>query len=204
MDRHVIVICEECGRKYRVDPDRILGRAAGFNCRSCGHSIRVVKPTILSTAPVAPDPAVPLPTEDAPAPPAPESPFRRSGIGLRAKAWLFWFLVPGSLLGASAFLLFDALGAAPGLGGEDVRLVLPALAGGLLVALAVGLAFGLRLVDRIDRLAAAAERAATGAEETVSASNSGDDLDRVAAAVRVLGRRLRSQGGRFPPSRGRE
>ncbi|MCU0564235.1 MAG: zinc-ribbon domain-containing protein [Desulfobacterales bacterium] len=45
MDSRVIVICEECGRKYRVDPNRILGLAAGFSCRSCGHGIRVLKPT---------------------------------------------------------------------------------------------------------------------------------------------------------------
>lgn len=39
----VIVICEECGRKYRIDTGSITGEAAGFSCRNCGHRILVNK-----------------------------------------------------------------------------------------------------------------------------------------------------------------
>ncbi len=39
----VIVICEECGRKYRIDTGSIEGAAAGFSCRNCGHRILVNK-----------------------------------------------------------------------------------------------------------------------------------------------------------------
>lgn len=39
----VIVICEECGRKYRIDTGSIPGEAAGFSCRNCGHRILVNK-----------------------------------------------------------------------------------------------------------------------------------------------------------------
>jgi HAMP domain-containing protein/DNA-directed RNA polymerase subunit RPC12/RpoP len=42
-ERQVIVICEECGKKYSVVPSRIRGRAAGFTCRRCGHRIVVAK-----------------------------------------------------------------------------------------------------------------------------------------------------------------
>jgi predicted Zn finger-like uncharacterized protein len=42
--RQVIVICEECGKKYRVVPSRIRGAAAGFTCSRCGHRIVVAKP----------------------------------------------------------------------------------------------------------------------------------------------------------------
>ena len=43
-ERQVIVICEECGKKYSVALSRIRGSAAGFTCRSCGHRIVVAKP----------------------------------------------------------------------------------------------------------------------------------------------------------------
>jgi DNA-directed RNA polymerase subunit RPC12/RpoP len=39
----VIVICEECGRKFRIDPGSITGEAVGFSCRHCGHRILVNK-----------------------------------------------------------------------------------------------------------------------------------------------------------------
>ena len=40
----MIVICEECGKKYRIDPAKIKGRAASFKCRACAHQIVVSKP----------------------------------------------------------------------------------------------------------------------------------------------------------------
>jgi len=39
----MIVICEECGKKYRVDPSKINGKAASFKCHVCGHVIMVLK-----------------------------------------------------------------------------------------------------------------------------------------------------------------
>ena len=40
----MIVICEECGKKYRIDPTKIKGAAARFKCRVCSHMIMVAKP----------------------------------------------------------------------------------------------------------------------------------------------------------------
>ena len=40
----MIVICEDCGRKYRIDPGRIKGATAKFKCKSCNHVITVTKP----------------------------------------------------------------------------------------------------------------------------------------------------------------
>jgi len=37
----MIVFCEECGKKYRIDPAKIKGTAASFKCRSCSHRIVV-------------------------------------------------------------------------------------------------------------------------------------------------------------------
>ena len=182
MSQHVIVICEECGRKYRVDPGRILGRAAGFSCRSCGHRIRVAKPESAE-----PPPAVPQP----PMPPAATAgpdvrPFRTSGLGLRTKAWLVWFLIPASFLGAAGFLLFDPSATASIIPREDTPLAVAALGAGLIASLVGGLAYGLRLAGRIERLAATAEGAISGSAEPAPAPVAGDELDRLAAAVREV------------------
>lgn len=40
----MIVICEDCGRKYRIDPGRIKGQTAKFKCKACNHIITVTKP----------------------------------------------------------------------------------------------------------------------------------------------------------------
>jgi DNA-directed RNA polymerase subunit RPC12/RpoP len=195
MERNVIVICEECGKKYRVDPDRIMGRAAGFSCRSCGHRIRVTKPD----AAEAPTPHPPERTgaanrEESSVAPEPQ-PFRRSGLGLQAKAWLMWFILP-MLLPLLAGLLLVVPGGL--FGDEALRPVLLMLALTLIAVLTVGLGYGLRLVDRVRRLAGEAERLAAGAAEPAPAPRSGDDLDRAAAAVRELGERLRSERGAGP------
>lgn len=40
----MIVICEECGKKYRIDASKMKGTAARFKCRVCTHVIVVSKP----------------------------------------------------------------------------------------------------------------------------------------------------------------
>jgi HAMP domain-containing protein len=42
----MIVTCEQCGKKYRLDPDRIKGESARFKCRACDHVIKVLKPAV--------------------------------------------------------------------------------------------------------------------------------------------------------------
>lgn len=39
----MIVICEECGKKYRVDSAQIKGKAASFKCHICSHIIMAYK-----------------------------------------------------------------------------------------------------------------------------------------------------------------
>ena len=51
----MIVICEECGKKYRIDATKIRGDAARFKCRVCTHMITVAKPQSDSPAAVAAD-----------------------------------------------------------------------------------------------------------------------------------------------------
>ncbi len=40
----MIVICEECGKKYQLDPSKIKGKEAKARCQACGHLISVSKP----------------------------------------------------------------------------------------------------------------------------------------------------------------
>ena len=47
----MIVICEECGKKYRVDPAKIKGKAASFKCHICSHVIMAYKARMLSAQP---------------------------------------------------------------------------------------------------------------------------------------------------------
>jgi HAMP domain-containing protein len=51
----MIVICEECGKKYRLDVSKIKGSAARFKCRVCTHMIMVSKPQSASPAAAAVD-----------------------------------------------------------------------------------------------------------------------------------------------------
>jgi len=44
----MIVICEECGKKYRIDPSKIKGKKAKFKCRACNHVIVASKPEVVS------------------------------------------------------------------------------------------------------------------------------------------------------------
>jgi methyl-accepting chemotaxis protein len=39
----MIVICEECGKKYKIDPAKIKGEQARFKCKACSHIITVKK-----------------------------------------------------------------------------------------------------------------------------------------------------------------
>lgn len=122
----MIVICEECGKKYRIDPSKIKGDAARFKCRVCTHMIMVSKPSSI------PSPAKPadLPDTGPAADSAPEAPAadepeikldrvaseqvqaqaaRKSGpLNLRVKMLLLFFFSPLVLLiGASLLYLWQ-------------------------------------------------------------------------------------------------
>ncbi|MCI5224847.1 MAG: hypothetical protein D3924_19810, partial [Candidatus Electrothrix sp. AR4] len=42
----MLVICEDCAKKYDIEESRIKGAKAKFSCRACGHIIVVEKPKI--------------------------------------------------------------------------------------------------------------------------------------------------------------
>jgi len=124
----MIVICEECGRKYRISPEKIQGNVAKFKCKSCGHIITVEKSEEDSPAPAAfetglerietPAPKAPIapamaeaaapsiesrkPATDYAADTAP-SPAKKA-LGLRVKMTLLFFIVPIILIIAASLL----------------------------------------------------------------------------------------------------
>jgi len=124
----MIVICEECGKKYKIDPGKIKGEQARFKCKACSHIITVNKvesrrepePTVepeTMDSPVADStevPEEPIGKSEPPsqavepsAPPAADRIDRRkkkAGMGLTTKVILLMLLV--SLLpGAIYFVL---------------------------------------------------------------------------------------------------
>ncbi len=56
------ISCEQCGKRYDVNPLDIKGRQAKFKCRKCGHLVTVLKPDSL---PEELTPDVPSPEWDA-------------------------------------------------------------------------------------------------------------------------------------------
>lgn len=60
----MIIICEECGKKYRIDPDKIKGREVKFQCNACGHQMIVHKPEDSSSVPEQKDTSISSTTSD--------------------------------------------------------------------------------------------------------------------------------------------
>jgi predicted Zn finger-like uncharacterized protein len=122
----MIVICEECGKKYRLDLSKIKGSAARFKCRVCTHMIMVSKPQSASPAiavkelPATEKTAEPAEKKAPAAEPdvalhrsAPERdrvrPVRKAGIfKLRTKMLLLFLFVPlVFMIGASLLYLWQ-------------------------------------------------------------------------------------------------
>ena len=111
----MIVICEECGKKYRIDPSRIKGKAASFKCRACSHVIVVSKPeppkidskpTLESITSTIDAGATTAGAETGQTPAKTGRRTKRSG--LRAKMLLLFMLVPLILMtGASLLYLWQ-------------------------------------------------------------------------------------------------
>ena len=129
----MIVICEECGKKYRIDPAKIKGRAASFKCRACEHLIVVSKPEPSAPGQVAPQSA-PVPkttlesittTVDGDATTAPsddgrampstrktdaQGMRRTGGLGLRIKMLVLFLLIPMIFMTGASLLYLWQLG----------------------------------------------------------------------------------------------
>jgi len=114
----MIVICEECGKKYRIDPAKIPEKGARFKCKSCSNIITVSKPEATPPEPPSPSPTQ-MPAQDGEERPAAEpaeqkkpasikksqKPRRKSkGLGLRTKMALLFVFIPIVLIAAAGAL----------------------------------------------------------------------------------------------------
>ena len=130
----MIIICEECGKKYQIDPSRIKGAGAKAKCTACGNMMTIPKPEAPPAAkpaarpaarPVEPPTALrptreipvereepPLPKEEPPPPSREERhevkeagpKAKKKGMGLRFKIFVLFFLVPIVLFVGAGYL----------------------------------------------------------------------------------------------------
>ena len=115
----MIVICEECGKKYRIDPAKIPEKGARFKCKSCSHVITVSKPEGTSPEPPPPSPAR-MPAQDREERPVSAEPAEQKkpasikksqkpkrkpkGLGLRTKMALLFVFIPIVLIAVAGTL----------------------------------------------------------------------------------------------------
>jgi HAMP domain-containing protein len=125
----MIVICEECGKKYQIDPAKIRGKQARFTCKSCGNPVTVFKP---EEPPAAVEPAAapsespdkkfweeipssegvgegPPPAEDRKKKKRRKEVSAPKGLGLRAKMMILFFVVPILCVAAAGWLYIQQL-----------------------------------------------------------------------------------------------
>jgi len=113
----MIVICEDCGKKYRINPATMKSNIAKFKCKACNHIITVSKPpdTPSPTPLIKADkevrkqkaPGVDTLGETKPSPKSqrPKSSPSHGGMGLRTKMFILFFALPILFLALSSLLL---------------------------------------------------------------------------------------------------
>ena len=120
----MIVICEDCGKKYRIDPSKIVKEKVKFKCKVCDNIIEVSRPkeqTIpsepafeASSQPTSEQQTV---SEDQTPPQKPLSEQKqvkstvssRWRVGLRLRMFLLFFLVPVALFIAAGLLYLNEM-----------------------------------------------------------------------------------------------
>jgi len=118
----MIVICEECGKKYQIDPSKIKAAGMTAKCKACGSVMHISKPEsrpVEKRPPVRPaePPSPPPRAEAAPEPPRKEAkpkeavavPKKKKGMGLRPKIFLLFFFIPIALMIGAGFFYWWAL-----------------------------------------------------------------------------------------------
>lgn len=102
----MLVICEECAKKYHVDANKIKGARAKFTCKACGHVIVVEKPAPKAAAPTS-EPAARKTEakEDAAKPALPQPTALAKGRGRPFVVYLLTVAAAGLLLTGCSFIL---------------------------------------------------------------------------------------------------
>jgi len=152
----MIVICEECGKRYRIDPAKIKAKQARFKCRRCNNVITVSKPVEETKQRISPEaaaePAVPEKKDERrPSEPKEEkrkkeplekeeeapreekerakiSPVKARRLGIRGKMILLFFLIPLLLMAGASYMYIRQLDHLSSLMTEESRGVVNNLA----------------------------------------------------------------------------
>ncbi len=131
----MIVFCEECGKRYRVDAEKIKGEKAKVRCTACAHEFYVLKSGSESgespastqefTVSGSSDEGAQEKTEMAGLDiPETSSPSKTKRFGLRAKMTILFFLIPIALVVAAGLLYIRQLEQLSSLiTGESTRVV---------------------------------------------------------------------------------
>jgi len=122
----MIILCEECGKKYRIDPSKVSEEGMKFRCKACNHVIIVSKPEAKAPEPEAfiePEEEVgAVITETPSAEPEEKSEKRvrptadiltagkKGRIGLRSKMILLFFVLPILIVAAAGILYLQQMG----------------------------------------------------------------------------------------------
>ncbi|MBW1729480.1 MAG: zinc-ribbon domain-containing protein [Deltaproteobacteria bacterium] len=119
----MIVICEECGRKYRVDPAKIKGERAKVRCSACKHVFVVTRSEAVEERSEPSSPPASEPVKSTPEAAQPDTtqeslegtlkgeslPItieKKRRMGLRVKMFLLFMVVPIALMiGAAVFYM---------------------------------------------------------------------------------------------------
>jgi len=93
----MLVICEDCAKKYNIDETRIQGEKAQFTCNGCGHIIVVTKPEIETTLPEQEITSEKDTTTEETSAPAVK------GKGIPIRSYIFFAMIMGFLVISAAF-----------------------------------------------------------------------------------------------------
>ena len=115
----MIIFCEECGKRYRIDPTKITGSHAKVRCKACGHVFDISKSDETDGAGIdaewpgsgkdEPSAGQPIGTETVKTELASLNKQRSRRFGLRAKMLILFFLIPIILVVAAGMLYIRQL-----------------------------------------------------------------------------------------------
>lgn len=114
----MLVICEDCSKKYNIDENKIKGEKAQFTCRACNHVMVISKPQALQKEQ---EPETDKPSEPAQEMSQPAAEQLKAGKGVPVSAYISLTLVIGFVAVVGAFTLLY-LNFIPGIINKQVEL----------------------------------------------------------------------------------
>jgi HAMP domain-containing protein/DNA-directed RNA polymerase subunit RPC12/RpoP len=99
----MLVICEDCAKKFDIDENRIKGERAKFTCNQCGHIIVVEKPPMAPPKKEVLSDKAPNDEQTAKKPSKTKKAPLKKGKGVSIRAYLLVTMIAGFVLISGAF-----------------------------------------------------------------------------------------------------